>query len=531
MKPVEGSGVYGPCIDTIYESDLDEENNSGTEAPALLERRRKLHTEAEQRRRNSIKLGFQALFELVHPVKNGAHSSSIRMSKSTILLKSINAIEKTDRQIYQKTAEVKKLDLEVQTLRILNACYEKYAHRNSQTETEPVTPISEEMKLQVFQMFTDTLFNSFDAMVKLAPLQEFSGSIINWIETSCKPEKLSQVMQFVLSCAFNGSSDPTGAYVVAPENPARRMSNASGTWINPSGSGDWASPSTSFVGSGRSSHDWLQLPSFGPVAPMISPSSSSSTSSSAQRYGAQHEVSTRDTTVPFTLDRGHASLTDPIGPNNRPMKMDSSVHVYPISHPNESTSQALDPSACCVPDINLSTEQCPSSCFPSQAMGSDTCFPVHNAAVKFDHEHPRLHSLSTTQSTAFNSRITDEEASNTHTTCNNNGNRHSLSGPNNNHSDSTTSNNNPSSSVGNSNNNSLSASLTTASTSVTDTQHQNQCVNSAETNSTFRSHFAYTTESLGEPAPTNRAVLDQRRAFQTEPSHLGDLRVRYKQFF
>lgn len=73
MKPAEGSGVYSSCIDTIYESDLDEENNSGTEAPAVLERRRKLHTEAEQRRRNSIK---------VHLSKNLMTVSSVRISSS-----------------------------------------------------------------------------------------------------------------------------------------------------------------------------------------------------------------------------------------------------------------------------------------------------------------------------------------------------------------------------------------------------------------------------------------------------------------
>lgn len=524
MKPAEGSGVYSSCIDTIYESDLDEDNNSGTEAPAVLERRRKLHTEAEQRRRNSIKLGFQALFELVHPVKNGSHSSSMRMSKSTILLKSINAIEKTDRQIYQKMAEVKKLDLEVQTLRILNACYEKYAHRNFETEMEPVTPISEEMKLQVFQMFADTLFNSFDAMVKLAPLQEFSGSIINWIETSCKPEKLSQVMQFVLSCAFSGSPDLMGSHVAPPDNSPVQMGSSTGTWINPSCSGDWTNQSSSIIRCCPSSHDWLPIPSFVPASPVIPPSSSSSTPSSAQRYGTQHEVSMHDATASINLDRSFVALTNPNSPSNRSLKADSSIHVYTINHPSRSVSHTLPPSVGCVSDMSLSTEQCSPSCFPSQPVNSGARFPMQNAAMKFDRDCPRSHSQTTT---GFISRITGEETGSNHLTCSNNRNHPDLSGANSNHSGSTTTNNSPSSSLGNSNN-----SLNTPLTSLTSANSTQQPANSAETGNSFQPRFAYTTENLGElSVATSRAILEPRRSFQLEPSRLSDLRVRYKHFF
>nr|VZI03751.1 unnamed protein product [Spirometra erinaceieuropaei] len=53
--------------------------------PDVRARRRRLHTEAEQRRRDAIKRGFDNLLELIHPVKADPGSSLIRMSKATIL--------------------------------------------------------------------------------------------------------------------------------------------------------------------------------------------------------------------------------------------------------------------------------------------------------------------------------------------------------------------------------------------------------------------------------------------------------------
>lgn len=337
-------------------------------------------------------------------------------------------------------------------------------------------------------------------------------------------------MQFVLSCAFSGSPDPMDAHVTPPDNSARQIGNNAGTWISPSCSGDWTNQSASIIRCGRSSQDWLPIPSFGPATPMISPSSSSSASSSIQRYGTQHEVPTHDGTVPVNLDRSLVTLTDPTSPNNRSMKTDSSIHVYTINHLSGSVPQTLPPSDGCVSDMNLSTEQCSPSCFPSQTVNSDARFPMHNAAIKFDRDYPRSHSHTIAQPTGFISRLTGEETGNNHSTCSNSNNHPNLSGANNNHNGSTTTNNSPSSSIGNSNN-SLNAPLTSL-TSANNTQHQHQHVNSAETGSNFQPRFACTTESLGElSAATNRAFLEPRRSFQMEPSRLSDLRVRYKHFF
>lgn len=58
MKMAEVPPSFGAsgCVElTSYDTDPDDVSCYG-EAPELLEKRRKLHTEAEQRRRNAIKV-------------------------------------------------------------------------------------------------------------------------------------------------------------------------------------------------------------------------------------------------------------------------------------------------------------------------------------------------------------------------------------------------------------------------------------------------------------------------------------------
>ncbi|VDP88024.1 unnamed protein product [Echinostoma caproni] len=211
-------------------------------------------------------------------------------------------------------------------------------------------------------------------------------------------------MQSVLTYAFNGLSDPSGAYFVPPENQVRRMSNPSVSWVNPSTSEDWSNPSTNLMVSGRASQDWLPVAPFGPVAPVMSPSSSSSTSSSAHRYGPRAEPPPppHDGAVSIAVDRGHANLVDLTGPSDRPLKPDFSIPTYPLNHPSGSTcsTQTLASSTCRMPEMDLPSEPCP-PCFPSQTVTSDVCFPVHNSTVKFDCDYPPTHSLTANRPVLF----------------------------------------------------------------------------------------------------------------------------------
>ncbi|CAH8504061.1 unnamed protein product [Heterobilharzia americana] len=191
-------------VKNLYESDLDDENYSSVENYGIRELRRKLHTEAEQRRRNAIKRGFESLLELVHPIKNDP-APSVRMSKSSILHKAVSMIERLGRQKHQKLSEVESLEREVKALRILCLNYEKMVQNSPNSDCRSVEPVSDEMKLEVFQMFSGALFNSFEDHIVFNSFSDLSASVINWIEESCKPEEMAFLMDSVLASIFNWS--------------------------------------------------------------------------------------------------------------------------------------------------------------------------------------------------------------------------------------------------------------------------------------------------------------------------------------
>ncbi|KAF5397457.1 Helix-loop-helix DNA-binding domain protein [Paragonimus heterotremus] len=201
MKSADASNLFSNCIDTIYESDIDDENFSGAENSGVLERRRKSHTEAEQRRRNAIKSGFEALRELVYPRKNSSNSS-IRISKISTLNKTVADIRRLGREAQQKQKDVEKLEKTAETLRFINSFYENRTQEFSTIQNNCVEPVPEEIKLQVFQIFSDMLFTTFDSAVALAPFPELFSSILDWLENKCHSAVLSDLMDSIISMAL-----------------------------------------------------------------------------------------------------------------------------------------------------------------------------------------------------------------------------------------------------------------------------------------------------------------------------------------
>ncbi|VEL40250.1 unnamed protein product [Protopolystoma xenopodis] len=97
----------------------------------IRERRRKQHTEAEQRRRDAIKVTF---FGFILPERN---------YENIVKMRSAHGI--------------------------------------------PKEKISEELKFRTFELFLERIFVSFDTSVHLSSFQELSRSIIHWLEEHCRP--------------------------------------------------------------------------------------------------------------------------------------------------------------------------------------------------------------------------------------------------------------------------------------------------------------------------------------------------------
>ena len=70
----------------------DEDSDNKNTTISYKERRREAHTQAEQKRRDAIKKGYDSLQDLV-PTCQQTDSSGYKLSKATVLLKSIEYIQ------------------------------------------------------------------------------------------------------------------------------------------------------------------------------------------------------------------------------------------------------------------------------------------------------------------------------------------------------------------------------------------------------------------------------------------------------
>lgn len=70
----------------------DEDSDRGNQM-SYKERRREAHTQAEQKRRNAINKGYDSLQDLVPTCQSSDQGQGYKMSKATVLQKSIDYIQ------------------------------------------------------------------------------------------------------------------------------------------------------------------------------------------------------------------------------------------------------------------------------------------------------------------------------------------------------------------------------------------------------------------------------------------------------
>lgn len=74
------------------------------------ERRREAHTQAEQKRRNAINKGYDSLQDLVPTCQNTEQGQGYKISKATVLQKSIDYIQVKKKNIYFSISHERKSD-------------------------------------------------------------------------------------------------------------------------------------------------------------------------------------------------------------------------------------------------------------------------------------------------------------------------------------------------------------------------------------------------------------------------------------
>ncbi|XP_023245162.1 max-like protein X isoform X1 [Copidosoma floridanum] len=182
----------------------DEDSDNKSSMLSYKERRREAHTQAEQKRRDAIKRGYDALQDLV-PNCQQPEASGYKLSKASVLQKSIDYIQFQLQKKKDEEEERNALRKEVIALRIMKTNYEQIVKAHQTQPGHSETRISDETKFQVFQAIMDRLFLSFDN-ISVANFSELSACVFSWLEENCKPQTLREVVMSVLTQFANQTS-------------------------------------------------------------------------------------------------------------------------------------------------------------------------------------------------------------------------------------------------------------------------------------------------------------------------------------
>ncbi|XP_067825388.1 max-like protein X isoform X2 [Heptranchias perlo] len=181
----------------------DDEDSDYRQEPAYKEtykdRRRQAHTQAEQKRRDAIKKGYDDLQSIVPTCQQQDFLiGSQKLSKATVLQKTIDYVQFLHKEKKKQEEEVCTLRKDVMALNIMKANYEQIvkAHRNNPHQGKD--QVTDQVKFSIFQSIMDSLFQSFNASISVASFQELSACVFSWIEEHCKPQTLREVVIGVL---------------------------------------------------------------------------------------------------------------------------------------------------------------------------------------------------------------------------------------------------------------------------------------------------------------------------------------------
>ncbi|KAF4787475.1 Coenzyme A synthase [Turdus rufiventris] len=179
--------------------DEDSDYQQESYKESYKDKRRRAHTQAEQKRRDAIKKGYNDLQAIVPTCEQQDFSiSSQKLSKAIVLQKTIDYIQFLHKEKKKQEEEVSTLRKDVMALKIMKVNYEQIVKAHQDNPNEGKNQISDEVKFNVFQGIMDSLFQSFNASISVTSFQELSACVFSWIEEHCKPQTLRDVVIGVL---------------------------------------------------------------------------------------------------------------------------------------------------------------------------------------------------------------------------------------------------------------------------------------------------------------------------------------------
>ncbi|MPC10079.1 Max-like protein X [Portunus trituberculatus] len=126
----------------------DEDSDRGNQM-SYKERRREAHTQAEQKRRNAINKGYDSLQDLVPTCQSSEQGQGYKMSKATVLQKSIDYIQFLKKEKSKQEEDVAALKKEVVALTIMKLNYEQIVSAHQSQPGQLSKQISDDVKFQV----------------------------------------------------------------------------------------------------------------------------------------------------------------------------------------------------------------------------------------------------------------------------------------------------------------------------------------------------------------------------------------------
>ncbi|XP_078280567.1 max-like protein X isoform X2 [Rhinoraja longicauda] len=163
------------------------------------DRRRQAHTQAEQKRRNAIKKGYDDLQSIVPTCQTqDSLIGSQKLSKATVLQKTIDYIQFLHKEKKKQDEEISTLRKDVMALKIMKTNYEQIVKAHQTNPQQGKDQVTDQVKFSIFQNIMDLLFQSFNACISVASFQELSACVFNWIEEHCKPQTLREIVVGVL---------------------------------------------------------------------------------------------------------------------------------------------------------------------------------------------------------------------------------------------------------------------------------------------------------------------------------------------
>ncbi|CAF1017451.1 unnamed protein product [Rotaria sp. Silwood1] len=175
------------------------EKNSGTKRDD--NRRRAAHTAAEQKRRNAIRKGYDALQNLVPNSHLLDPISSQKVSKAAILKRSTDYLIQLTKEQQQLSSQLEAKNKEIYCLRAVQKTYEEILEMNMNSMKNATKTIDDEHKFKVFQNIADAIFISFDQAMESGQITDFSqfaSTILRWVEDSCRPSDITDLIRRVI---------------------------------------------------------------------------------------------------------------------------------------------------------------------------------------------------------------------------------------------------------------------------------------------------------------------------------------------